>query len=165
MSIEHLLARLTPQSTGTDPRMPGGGKPELTAADISLIASHAPHMSFHALMTKYCHDRISLQKLYVWLHNTSLTEWFLNPVNENVSIHVGQVNRLVDLAIIGWYDPAAQEAATLPSRASYIKANHETFKRKYQTHFNYLTGELDLYEAIGRRAIKGFIRRDGDDEA
>ena len=76
MSVEILLARLTAQSIGADPKQSTGGKPELNAGDISLIASQAPHMSFHALMTKCCADQISAVQLYVWLHDTSLTEWF-----------------------------------------------------------------------------------------
>lgn len=160
MSLDQLLARLTAQSIGSDPREPKGGKPELTAADISLIASHAPHMSFHALMVKCCHDPLSLGKLYVWLHDTSLTEWFLNKENEATTVQVGQVNRLVELSIIGWFNPGSRHAATLPCRAAYVKTGADTFRSKYQKHFNYLVGELDFVEQIGRRAIQGFRRSD-----
>lgn len=158
MSVEKLFARLTAQSSGPNPKEPGGGKPEFTAADISLIASHAPHMSFHALMVKNCHDEHSLEKLYTWTQDTSLTEWFLNPKNTNAVIQPGQVNRLMELAIIGWCNPNSVDAKTLPSRAKYVKVNHETFKYKYQPHYNFLTGELDYIEEIGRRAVYGFMK-------
>lgn len=160
MSIEVLLAKLTAQSIGSDPKQPTGGKPEFNAGDISLIASQAPHMSFHALMTKCCADLISAEMLYRWLHDTSLTEWFLNPKNNQASIITGQVNRLVDLALLGWAIPNAKEAATIANRAAYIRAGHDSFRRKYQVHYHYLTGELDYLEMVGRRAINGFNPRD-----
>ena len=159
MSVEIFLARLTAQSVDINPKQAQGGLPEFTAGDISLIASQAPHMSFHALMTKCCFDAISAKKLYYWMHNHSLTEWFLNGENEHASIVIGQANRLVELAMIGWANPNAAESATLIDRATYIRANHDTFKRKYQAHYNYLAAELDFLEAVGRRAINGFNQR------
>lgn len=158
MALENLLARLTPQSNGTEPRMPGG-KPELTVADISLIASHAPPMAYHALMTKCCFDPISTERLYAWLQDTSLTEWFLNPVNEQARIQVGQANRLVSLSMIGWAIPNAEESRTQANCATYLKTSQDTFKRVYQKHFLFLQGELGYQEALGRRAIKEFIKK------
>ena len=160
MSVEILLARLTAQSTGSDPKQPTGGKPEFNAGDISLIASQAPHMSFHALMTKCCHDPISADRLYIWLHNASLTEWFLNPRIAHASIVVNQVNRLVVLSLIGWALPNAKETATIDNMAAYIHSGFDTYKRKYQAHYSFLTGELDFLEKVGSRAINGFNQRD-----
>lgn len=159
MSVETLLARLTAQSVDINPRQSSGGKPELNAGDISLIASQAPHMSFHALMTKCCGDQISATRLYIWLHDTSLTEWFLNPSHDKESVIIGQVNRLVELAFIGWAIPNAPEASTLILRASYVRANHDSFRRKYQAHYNFLEGELGFLEKVGRQAINGFNLR------
>jgi hypothetical protein len=159
MSVETLLSRLTAQSVGTEPKQSTGGKPELNAGDISLIASQAPFMSFHALMTKCCHDRISALRLYVWLHDTSLSEWFLNPAHDRESIIIGQANRLVELAFISWAIPNAPEASTLVLRAAYVHANHDSFRRKYQDHYNRLVGELDFLEQVGREAINGFNLR------
>jgi hypothetical protein len=159
MSVENLLARLTPQSVDIEPRQSTGGKPELTVGDISLIASQAPHMSFHALMTKCCADQISAKRLYIWLHDTSLTEWFLNPAHDRESIVIGQANRLVELAFISWAIPRAPEASTLILRAAYVHSGHDSFRRKYQVHYNRLVGELDFLEQVGREAINGFNQR------
>ena len=153
VSFENMLARLTAQSASMEPIVPNG-KSELTPAEIAMIASRAPRMSFHALMVKYCHDANSLKSLYIWLHNTSLTDWFLNPENRQATIQVDQANRLVELSIIGWFDQTAKESATLVSRAAFVGANHKTFQRRYQTHYSYLEGELGFLEAIGLREIK-----------
>lgn len=156
MNTDKLLARMTAQSSGPNPKEPGGGVSELTASDISLIASHAPPLSWHALMVKCCHDKISLRELIVWAHDVSLTEWFLNPANENANIKPGQVNRLVELSIIGWFNPQAKEVATVAARSAYIRAVHNTYKNVYQAHYAFLTGELGYVEAVGRMAIKRF---------
>jgi len=159
-SIEQLLARLTAQSIGSDPKQISGGKPELTTADISLIAAQAPHMSYHALMSKCGADPHSTETLIYWLHNTSLTELFLNPAHDRDSIIIGQLNRLITLTWISWAIPYADEAKTIASRAAYIRAGHDSFTRKYQAHYNFLTSELDYLEVVGRMAIKGFNQPD-----
>jgi len=155
MSIEYMLARLTAQ-TNWDSRIPGGGVPELTVADISVIAAAAPHMSYHALMVKYCDDQLSERALLSWLHQTSLDEWFTNPDYASVRIEARQLNRLAELAMLAWLRPSHPHATSIQTRAAYIGANHETFRRNYQAHYAFLLGELGLLEQIGLRALREF---------
>lgn len=160
MSIEHLLARLTAQTSWREPRVAPGGAPEFTAADISLIASHAPHISFHALMAKCCQEQQSIQELGDWTFNLSVNEWFYNPACEGIRFEARQLKKLVALAVVGWLDPQIEQARNLETRAAWIGANAETYRRNFQAHYSYLTGELDYVMAIGRRAIYGFKRDD-----
>ena len=61
--------------------------------------------------------------------------------------------------MIGWANPQAKEVKTIASRAAYIKANHDTYARKYQLHYSYLTGELGYIEAVGKAAVNRFNPR------
>jgi hypothetical protein len=151
-----MLARLTAQTSWADTRIPGGGKPELTVADISVIAAAAPHMSYHALMTKYCDDQGSERVLLSWTHQTSLDEWFTNPQYAALRIEARQLNRLAELALLAWLKPQAPHATTIQSRAAYVGANHETFRRNFQAHYAFLIGELGFLEQIGLRAVVAF---------
>jgi hypothetical protein len=152
MSLQHVMTRITERTAWPNPDAVGG-PPEYTVGDCALIASQAPHMSFHAIMAKFCGDVISANRIHSWLHDTSLTEWFLNPVNERRTVGIGQVNKLVELAIIGWAVPFAAEVSTIASRAAYIGAAKETYRTRYQPHYSYLTGELSFLEHVARRAI------------
>lgn len=156
MSIEYMLARLTAQTTWRDHHMPAGGKPELTAADISVIAAHAPHMSFHALMAKYCDDAISEKAIMSWAHQTSLDEWFTNPTYAAVRIEARQLNRMAELAVLAWLHPRLPHATSIATKAAFVGANHETFRRNFQAHYAFVVGELGFLEAVGLEAVRKF---------
>ena len=163
MSTEYLLTRLTAQTSWSDTRIPGGVKPELTVADISVIAAAAPHMSFHALMTKYCDDQQSEKIVLSWTHQTSLDEWFTNPVHAATPITARQLNKLAELAVLAWLRPQQPHATTLRTRGAYIGANHETFRRNFQAHYAHLVGELQYLEQIGVNAVRNFHGRRADE--
>jgi hypothetical protein len=164
MSIEYMLARLTAQTGNLDPRIPGGGIPELTAADISLIAAAAPHMSYHALMAKYCDDQISEREILAWAHRTSLDEWFTNPAHATTPVQARQLNRLAELTVLAWINPQLPHGTSIPTRAAYIGANHDTFRHNFQSHYAFLTGELGYLERIGIIAAYKFKGRKDDQE-
>lgn len=163
MTIEYLLARLTAQSPGPRPKEPGKGKPTLTAADISLISSHAPHMSYHALMAKICDDRISEREILKWAKRISLAEWFSNPLYAEVSCSARALNKLPELAVLAWINPQLPHAANIKNQAAFVNENPETYRKKYRNHFAFLLGELAYLEEVGRRAVMGFLHRKEDD--
>lgn len=162
MEIDKMLARLTAQSNGPNPKEPGGGAPVFTAADISLIASVAPHMSWHALMAKHCDDLHSKLKILEFAHTTSRMEWFSNPAYSTIRIEAQQLNKLADLAVMGWISPRAKATATLETRAAYIGANYETYRKNFQPHYAFITGELAFLESVGATAIRKFLRKTDD---
>ena len=157
-----MLARLTAQSNGPNPKEPGGGLPTFTAADISLIASVAPHMSWHALMAKYCDDLHSRMEIREFAHTISRMEWFSNPAYETIRIEARQLNKLADLAVMGWVSPKAPATATLETRAAYIGAGYETYRRVFQGHYAFIVGELAFLQTVGETAVKRFLRRTDD---
>jgi hypothetical protein len=156
VSIEYLLARLTAQTNWKDKQMPGGGVPELSVADISVIAAAAPHPSFHALMAKYCDDQASESAIIKWTHEHSRKEWFTNPDLRSIRFEARQLNLLDELAVLAWLNQASQHAVSISTRAAYVGVNHETFRRNFQEHFAFLVGELGLIEQIGTRAVYEF---------
>jgi len=160
MSIENMLARLTAQTNWKDNQMPGGGKPELTAADISVIAAQAPHMSFHALMAKNCDDAISAKELLIWVRETSLVEWFSNDGYASIRFEARQLKRLCELAMQVFINPNHPDGQTQEARAAFVGVSHDTFKRSFQVHYAYLLQELGYLEQVGERAVREFMRDD-----
>ena len=160
MNTDKLLARMTAQSSGPNPKEPGGGVAMYTAADISLIASSAPHMSFHALMVKCCHDPISLKVIYSWLRRVSVEDWFNNEENNQRTIQISQANKLISLAILAWDNPLAPDVKTTADIARSIGTAYGTFQTRYQRHYHYLVKELQYVEAVGRSALAGYMKQD-----
>lgn len=158
MGIENLLARLTAQSSGPNPKEPGGGVPEFTAADISLIASRAPSASFHALMARCCDDPISVRELGHWAFNESINEWFSNSAREAIRIEARQLKKLTALAVASWLNPHIPQAQSIEARAGWVGAAKETYRTNLHPHLAYLQQELDYLAAVGSRAIYGFKR-------
>jgi hypothetical protein len=162
VAIENMLARLTAQSNGPNPKEPSGGLPTFTAADISLIASSAPHMAWHALMAKYCDDLQSRLEIREYTHTISRMEWFSNPAYETIRVEARQLNKLADLVVMCWLNPRVPAGATLESRSAYVGMNHETYRRNFQPHYAHLAGELGFLQQVGERAVRRFLRRDDD---
>jgi hypothetical protein len=160
MSIEYVLARQTAQTSWREPRLAPGGKAELTAGDISLIASHAPHMSYHALMAKCCQYPISEREMLHWANMECWREWRTNVAYREIPVKVDTLDRLAELAVLAWIDPRLPHGADIKNRAAFCRENPETFRKKFQELYGYLYGELGYLETVGREAVRRFMRRD-----
>ena len=111
-----------------------------------------------ALMAACCQDPISTKALADWTFNLSINEWFYNPACEGIRFEARQLKKLVVLAVAGWLNPQLEQVRTIETRAAWIGANAETYRKNFQPHYAYLSGELDYVMAIGRRAIYQFKR-------
>lgn len=153
MTVEYQLARLTAQSKGANPKEPGGGIPTMTREDIAALASEAPHMAWHALMAKYCDDAISEKRLLQHIHLLNIDEWFTNPKYATTKAAPMQLNKLAELAVLGWVNPQCPHAKAVETRAAFIGAARETYRRVFQDHYAYLLGELGHLEQLGITAF------------
>ena len=160
-SIEYMLVKLTAQSSGPNPKDPGGGVPQFTAADISLIASAAPHMAYHAMMAKFCDDAISEKALLEWARKTAIEEWCSNPAYAALRIEARQLNRMAELVVLTFVNPQIPHAKTTVSMAAYVGAAETTYRRNFSPLYSFLAGEIGYLEQIGTRAILKF--RYGDE--
>lgn len=150
-TLEFDLVRLTAQSSGPNPKEPGGGEPAYTRAEIMALIAEVPHVAFHALMAKYCGDDQSVQTLLDWVHRKNIWEWYDNTENALKRIHTLELRRVAEVALLAWLNPHAPVAQNYETRGAYLGCGGDRFKRVFQRHYNKLLGELDYQEQIGIR--------------
>lgn len=150
-TIEFDLVRLTAQSSGPNPKEPGGGMPEYSRAEIMALIAEVPHMAFHALMAKYCGDELSIKALLEWLHRKSIAEWFTNPEHATKKIEARELRRLVEVSLLSWLNPRSPQATNYETRGAYLNCSADRFKRVFQSHHCWIQGELGYLEQLGIR--------------
>jgi len=150
-TLEFDLARLTAQSSGPNPKEPGGGLPMYTRQEILACLAEVPHTAFHCLMAKYCGDQFSEREVLHFVQRMSIWEWFDNPAHATKRIEAGQLKRVAEVAVLAWINPHAPHAISQAARAAYIGAAEETYRRTFQDHFAWINGELQHLEAIGNK--------------
>jgi len=154
MTIEYDLMRLTAQTSGPNPKEPGGGQPEYSVEELRACAAEMPHVAWHCLLAKYHQDELSERELLRLVQHWSLHEWFTNPEHQTKKIEAGQLNRVNELAVLCYLLPRIPHAENYSSRAAFSGCNHELWKRNFQSHFTFLMRELEYNEHIGKRAYR-----------
>jgi len=157
--LEFDLVRLTAQSTGQNPKEPGGGKPEYTKSDILACAAEMPHLAWHCVMAKYCDDKLSERELLNRAHRMSVAEWFDNPEHRTKSIKAGQLIRVAELAVLAYLMPACQHAVSYGTRALYAGCRSGKWQDNFQSHYEWIVSELDYQERIAAKAYR--LRKKG----
>jgi hypothetical protein len=150
-TVEFDLARLTAQSSGPNPKEPGGGLPQYTRQEILACLAEVPHASFYCLLAKYCGDEQAERQVLKRIRRMSIKEWFDNPEHTTKRIEAGQLKKLAEVAVLAWINPRAPHGASQATRAAYIGAAEETYRRNFQDHFSWITGELQYLESLGAR--------------
>lgn len=152
--LEFDLVRLTAQSKGQDPKQPGGGVPEYTKADILACAAEMPHIAWHCIMAKYCGDKLSERELLDRAHRISIAEWFDNPEHRLKNIRAGQLIKVAELSVLAYLMPACQHAMSYGTRAIYAGCRSSKWQECFQSHYEWIIGELEYAERIGAKAYR-----------
>jgi hypothetical protein len=157
---EYYLVRLTAQSKGADPKLPGGGKPVLTQQDIQLLASCVKNrFSYWALTGKYCDSEISESNLVEAMHLFSRSIWHGAPRNRNVLVSTLVLDRLAESAVIIYMNPRDGRGRMRTDAwiSAYIGRSRNTFGSRYKLHWGALLGKLHELESEGLAEIRSAL--------
>lgn len=159
-SIEFDLMRLTAQSSGPNPKEPGGGKPNYSVAELRACLAEVPHLAWHCLLAKYHQDQHSEHHLLAEAQRLSMKEWFTNPAHRLKTIQAGQLTKVAELAVLCYLLPSLPHNTNYTSRAAFCECDHRKWRSTFQDHFNWLINELAYNERIGEKAYK--LRKYGE---
>jgi hypothetical protein len=148
-TVEFDLARLTAQSSGPNPKEPGGGLPMYTRQEILACLAEVPHTAFHCLMAKYCGDDLSAHEVLRRARMMSLQEWFTNAEHTTKKIEAGQLNKVAELAVLAWLNPHGPHSESNQTRSTYTGIPFGTWRANFQSHYGWIVGELEYFERLG----------------
>ena len=163
MPLDSLLASLAARSLGADPNKITGGVPSITREDIMALAAAANRLEFQLLMAKYVGDEAARVRVEKWLLKISLREWFTNPAFRTVQLETQQLPKLSRLAVKCWMNPEDRDVATKRSRATFIGAQIDTYRNRFEPHYAFLIGELGHHERCALTAVKRSQNQDRKD--
>jgi hypothetical protein len=150
-TIEYDLSRMTVQSSGPNPKEPGGGEPEYSREELMACAAEMPHLAWHCLLAKHHQDQLSERELLKRAHMMSILEWFTNPEHRLKPIQAGQLARVAELAVLCYLMPKIPHATSYTHRAAFAGCGHDKFKTTFQSHLDWIIRELEYTERIGVR--------------
>jgi hypothetical protein len=148
-----ILARLTAQSLGSDPKLPPGGIPEFTAEDVRATLGKAqPQVAFHCVMAKHCEDEYSEDWLIRYSHMKSRAAWHEAAANKRRLICTQQLDLVGELALLYHLVPYQASKRSEANNAKWCQVARNTYRAKYEQHRRALTTFLDDMElqAIGK---------------
>ena len=166
--IEFDLARaMTSGQTWPDPDTIKGGKPGLTPADIRAAVSMSlvDHpFAFHALMAKYCDDRVSKQVLQASMDEYgSLVYLEMNP---NYGLKGKIHNKLIEFSIKVYFTPTVYARLTdtigthglNQKAADYVGVHRDTWVKRYKSHFDLITSQLFELEVVAKADYRRIMK-------
>ena len=145
-STIYQIARLTPQSKGTDPRRPPGGIPRFTAEDIRLAVSlRTRAVAYHALMAGHCQDQMSEYRMIELISERSSRLYLTKYPSMTIS---GNINQgIAEAAVLYFMNPHTGRRRGKSGNANIAGVSRGTWARKYHDHWKQLTGYLFVLES------------------
>ena len=140
-SFEFQYARLTAQSPGCDPNKVQGNKPEFEPAFLAQCAGRIkPRPVYHAAMSIYCEDEVSMDEL-----NLGMANWGWKHVQARHPCRAYkalEVARVAELATLMYLYPWQEEGRSARQCAAWVRVSRQTWAAKYSLLRDEITYEL-----------------------
>jgi hypothetical protein len=145
-SFEFHYARMTAQSPGCDPNRIQGGRPEFTPAFVAQMAGRIkPRAVYHAAMSLYCEDTVSMDEL-----NTGMANWCWVRIlkrRDRGAYKPIEIVRVAELAVLMYLFPWVEESRSPKKCAAWVQIAPQTWMKKYSIQRDIIVYELNQMRA------------------
>ena len=145
-SFEFHYARMTAQSPGCDPNRVQGGKPEFTTAFVAQMAGRIkPRSVYHAAMSLYCEDTVSMDEL-----NLGMAHWCWIRIlkhDKDTAYKPLEIARTAELGVLMYLFPWVEETRSAKKCAAWVQVAPQTWEKKYSSQRDIIVYELNQMRA------------------
>ncbi len=143
--VARMLARVT---AGAPPRDGGGGGTVITVNLVmgAIGMGKAGRIGTLLLLANYCEDENARRWAEQWLTRWAWLTW-LKVCDRGHTVTIGQMQRLVSVALGQYIDPEAGRRTGLKAMAELVGVNHQTYRKKYRAHFHRIQAEISYHES------------------
>lgn len=147
-------ARTTAQSKGSDPKQPGGGKPDLSVDDVQAAKSFLPYGQWLALEARICQSEIAERDLRQAVIKISWYLWRKNEANYKTRITTQRLDLVAEAATLFFLNPYLPPNKQHPKgrlrdeewAAKFAETTDEKWARDFRKHYaKIITTLIDLY--------------------
>ena len=156
-SVDFLLARLTAQTGPIEPRLPGGGVPELTNQDIAVATGQVKTtIGYYALMAKRCQSDLALDNLFAEIHPWAWNRWRVKkrPGRVDVKTH----SRVVEVSVLYFLNPVVGQKRGDRGSARFVGVARKTWALQYRAHHRDISAYLFEQEGKAAKQVANNLR-------
>lgn len=161
--LEFHLARLTAQSKRSNPKLPFGGRPEITVEDVRAALASSNPWEYVAVASRVCQCERATIKLLDMTRALSLRAWYLRPDNYRTRASLEQLDLMAEAAVLAFLSPLDGDEQKLDDgarvrrdetwAARYCKIAPKIFAANYRDHWRRMISVLDDFYRSGARRI------------
>lgn len=161
MDPEHLLCRLTAQSKAQNPKMPTGGKPDLSFEDIQHASTKVRRLSgYWAVQARICQSKLAEKNLRQAMRRLAILAWHGDRAHRSTNVSTETLEGLADTAVSVYVNPR-QKNGNLRSMewvARQVGVHPNTFHKRYKLFWQRLASYLHQIDGEAQQDIRRATR-------